>query len=350
MVGLEPVALEDLTAHFPPRAGDTADVRRQAVHVEAGTLGGAPHHGFVAVPVLVAGVFFQALLLQGLQSGLVRGTQQLGAAPGDPHRRPRLGVDDLGALKSFGHIMRNTEGAAARRGLLSGQVDHLGQQLVALGVGQRHVHPEARQEADQALRHGERLAVARRVSPGDDELPAAQPVEPAEAALEVQQVGQRLGRVIDIALKVDDRRPARQYALLVAFLQGGGELAHIAVALAEVNVVADADGFGQERDHDGRLAHRLAVGDLRLGLVEVGERQPQGARGRGEAEARARGLVAEDRDGQPGVEGAHGAAGVVKLAQGLGRKQDRADLIQRMLPSQQEVAVSEIGPKRGQFS
>ena len=45
-------------------------------------------------------------------------------------------------------------------GVLLGDLLHLGHDLVALGVGQHHVHAEAGHQADDALGHGEGLAVA----------------------------------------------------------------------------------------------------------------------------------------------------------------------------------------------
>ena len=68
---------------------------------------------------------------------------------------------------------------------------------------------------------------------------------------------------------------------------------HVGVALADVHVVADADHLRHEGDHVRRLAHRLPVGDLALSLVEVGDGEAQQVAGRGEAEARAGGVVAE---------------------------------------------------------
>ena len=108
------------------------------------------------------------------------------------------------------------------------------------------------------------------------------------------QVGQALGRVVEVALEVDDRRALQQDALAVALVERGGDLAHVGVALAEEHVVADADDLGEEADHRGGLAHGLAVGDLRGGLVELLGREAEQVAGRPEGVARARRLVAED--------------------------------------------------------
>ena len=67
--------------------------------------------------------------------------------------------------------------------------------------------------------HGERLAVARAVGPGHGDLLALQVLQAAEVLLQPGQVGQGLGRVVDVALEVDDAGPAVQHALLGAVVR-----------------------------------------------------------------------------------------------------------------------------------
>src|ERR1041384_8039286 len=57
-------------------------------------------------------------------------------------------------------------------------------------------------------------------------------------------------------------------AFAEAFFDGVGDFAHVFVAFAEIDVVADADGFSEEGDHVGGFAHGLAVGDLGFAFVE----------------------------------------------------------------------------------
>ena len=52
------------------------------------------------------------------------------------------------------------------------------------------------------------------------------------------------------------------------FLDRGRDFGHVFVAFAEEDVVANADGLGEERDHVRGLAHGFAVGDLRFAFVE----------------------------------------------------------------------------------
>ena len=74
------------------------------------------------------------------------------------------------------------------------------------------------------------------------------------------QVGQRLRGMIDVALHVDDRHVGRL-----------GHLAHVPVALAEDQIVADADAVTHRRQDLAGVGGCLAVADLRdVGVQEVG--------------------------------------------------------------------------------
>ena len=66
-------------------------------------------------------------------------------------------------------------------------------QVVALGVGEDHVHAEAGHQRDDALRHRERLAVRGRVGPGHGDLLALERLQAAEGLLQVQEVGHATG-------------------------------------------------------------------------------------------------------------------------------------------------------------
>ena len=97
---------------------------------------------------------------------------------------------------------------------------------------------------------------------------------------QLHQVGHALGGVVDVALQVDQVGPLLQDAGREAVFHGGGYLLHVRVTRAQENVVADADELGKEGDHVGRLAHGLAVGDLRTALVQVLNAQAQQVRRR----------------------------------------------------------------------
>ena len=61
-----------------------------------------------------------------------------------------------------------------------GDLLHLGHHIIALGMGQHHVHAEPGHQADDALGHGQGLAVAGGVSPGHGDLLALQVLHTAE--------------------------------------------------------------------------------------------------------------------------------------------------------------------------
>ena len=106
------------------------------------------------------------------------------------------------------------EGAAGLSAFFGGHLLHLGHDLVALGMGQHHVHAEAGHQADDALGHGEGLAVAGRIGPGHGDLLALQVLHAAELVDDVQHVGHALGGVVDVALQVDQGRLLLQHPVL----------------------------------------------------------------------------------------------------------------------------------------
>ena len=216
-------------------------------------------------------------------------------------------------------------------------------EVVALGVGQRDVHAKARQQRDERLRAGERLAVARRIRPGHGHLLAAEVLQAAKLLDEVKHVGGGLGGVVGVGLQGDERGTVVEHAVVIGLVDGLGDLGHVGVALADVHVVADADDVGHEGDHRGGLAHGLAVGDLRLALIEVLELKAQEVRGLGEREARARGVVTEERDGEARVKDARRDVALAEVAQGGGHDVERAQLVSGLVPGVQEVGVVHAG-------
>ena len=168
----------------------------------------------------------------------------------------------------------------------------------------------------------------------------------------MDQIRHRLRRMVNVALQIDHVGPLMQHAFLKTFLHRGGNLAHVTVALAEIHVVADADDLGQERNHVRRLAHGFAVGDLRFLLVQVRQAQAQRIGRRREAEARARGVVAENGNRQPGVEHAErlAAPGAISERQ-LGDERSRArSSCVGLFPRQQEIFAVSVGFEFREFS
>ena len=95
--------------------------------------------------------------------------------------------------------------------------------------------------------------------------------------------------------------------------------------------------------HRGGLADGLAVGDLGLALVEVLELEAKKVRGLGEREARAGGVVTEERDREAGVEDARGDVALAEVAQRGGHGVEGAELVGGLVPGVQEVGVVHAG-------
>ena len=129
-------------------------------------------------------------------------------------------------------------------------------------MGEGDVHTEAGHQADNALRHREGFAIARRVGPGHGDLLTFQILQRTKVLAQPGEIGHGLRRVVDIALQIDQRRSLRQDALLVAVVQRFADFAHVGVARAKEHVIANADGVGAEGDHVGGFTDRFAVGNL----------------------------------------------------------------------------------------
>ena len=203
-------------------------------------------------------------------------------------------------------------------------------------MGQHHVHAEAGHQADDALGHGEGLAVGGGVSPGHGDLLALQVLHAAEVVDDVQHVGHALGGVVDVALQVDQGGLLLQNAVPVALGHGVHHVVLIGVALADVHVVPDADDVGHEGDHVGGLADGLAVGDLALALVQVLDLQAQQVAGGGEGEAGAGGVVPEQGDAQAGLKDLGGDVVLPHVAQGVGHGEDGLQLVVGLVPGQKK--------------
>ena len=174
-------ALEDRGLHLAALAAHPRDVGRQAVQVQRLPPAGERHEPLGALPVPVAGVLGQQLLLQNRDARavppLVEGRAPLHGREGGPALR----VDQVRAAEGLRHVVDDLEGAARGRGLPRRQRLHLRHQAVALGVGQHHLHPETGEQPDHPLGHGERLAVGGGVGPAHGDLHPAQLLQAAEA-------------------------------------------------------------------------------------------------------------------------------------------------------------------------
>ena len=320
------------------------------MQIECRAAFGQSHFLFVAFPVLEPGIIGQAFLFQLLEAVLVALLEQGGAFEHHLVRRPGLGIDHVSILKGRFHAAGHFKCPAALAALLLSQIDHLGNQAVAFGISQADLHAETGHQADNALGHGERLAITGRVGPAHCDFLAAQIFERAEMTFQLQQVGQRLCGMVNIALEIDDTGSLVEDAPVKPFLHRLRDFAHIGIAFAQVHVVADADRLGQKRNHVGGLAHGFAMGDLGLLLVQLRQAQTQGIDGRGEAEPGAGRVVAEDRDGQAGVKHPERLARLVQLAQALGQERHRAEFVAGLFPGQEKILAVTVELQLMEFS
>ena len=206
-----------------------------------------------------------------------------------------------------------------------------------------HVHAETGHQADDALRDGKGLAVGGRIGPAHGDALSLELVRAAEAVDDVQHVRHALRRMVDVALEIDQRGALFEHAVAPAFLNRRGHRAHVGVALADVHVVADADDVGHEGNHVRGFAHGFAVGDLGFALVEVLHRKAEEVAGAGEAEAGARGIVAEERDAEPGIEHAAGDVVFAQAAQDFRHEEGRGDFVIAFFPREEEVVLIQAG-------
>ena len=304
---------------------------------------GQLHHFLGALPVLVLGILREELLFQRLDAVHIALAIELRALLHGLERRPALGIHNVRILERFCHGVGDLELAAIGLGVLLGNLHHLVHNLVALGIGQRHVHAKAGHEADDALRDGEGLAVAGAVGPGHGHLLALQVLDAAHLMDDVQGVRHALRGMVDVALEVDQRGLLLEHAVLIALGHGVYDLVHVGIALADVHVVANADNVRHEGDHVGGLAHRFAVRDLALALVQILDLKTQQVAGRGEGEARAGAVIAEQRDAEAGVENLRGNVVLAQVPQRVCNSENRLDLILRFFPGQEEIALIHIG-------
>ena len=146
----------------------------------------------------------------------------------------------------------------------------------------------------------------------------------------MRHVGHALRRVVDVALEVDQRGFLLEHTVFMPLLDRFDHFVHIGVALADVHVVADADGVRHEADHVGGLADGFAVRDLALALVEILHFKTQQVAGGRKREARARAVVPKQRDAESGIENLGRNVAFAQISQRVGDGEHRV-LIRRAI-------------------
>ena len=166
----------------------------------------------------------------------------------------------------------------------------------------------------------------------------------------VEDIRHALGRMVDIALQINERRLLLQHAVLIALLDRVDNRLLIGMALADVHIIADADDVRHKRDHVCGLADRLAVGDLTLALVQILHLQPQQVARRGKGESGAGGVVAEIGDTQTGIEDLCGDIALPEIAESVRDGKDCGDLVVGLVPCQEEIVfIHIVNAERSQF-
>lgn len=124
------------------------------------------------------------------------------------------------------------------------------------GMSERHVHAEASEEANDALRDRQRLSVRRRVSPRHSDLLALERLERvAKVRLDVAQVGERLRGVVAIGLQVDHGRAKGKRLLNLRLLERIGKVDEILMRVAKEEVITNADDLDRIHQDDSSRVH-----------------------------------------------------------------------------------------------
>ena len=150
------------------------------MHVKGFAFAGGGHQLFAAFPIPVLGVLSQKLLFQGVDAVEITFAIQVGALFHGAERGPALGIDDVGALKGFGHGVGFAETASVPGGVVPSNGLHFRHHFVSLGMRQNDIHAEAGHQTDNALGNRKGFAVGRAVSPGHGQLFAVEVIRPAK--------------------------------------------------------------------------------------------------------------------------------------------------------------------------
>ena len=284
-------------------------------------------------------VLGEELLLELIYAVKVAVAVELRALLHSRERSPALGIYYIGVAERLFHIVSLCEAAAALLSVGFGYLFYLGHNVVAVGMSEHNVHTEAGEQPDDPLRHAQRLAVAGRIRPGHGDLLALEILDSAEIMDDMVEISHSLGRVVDVALEVDEGRLLLEDAVLIALFESVRDLLLIGMALADVHIVADADDVSHKGDHVGGLADGLAVGDLALALVQILHLYAQQIAGRGKGEAGTGGVIAEVGDTQTRVEYLCRDIPLPEVAERVGYREDRGDLVVGLIPCQEEVVL-----------
>ncbi len=254
------------------------------MHIERLAILGGGHQLFGARPILELGVVQQTTLLQLLQSCLVVVLDDFRSLFHHGKRRPALRIDDIGILECFSHRVDSLVRSTVRFRVLLGDFFNFAHHVVPFRVSEHDIHSEAGEKSDDSLRNGKRLAVGGTVRPCHRHFLALEIFHASKMVDYMEHIRHRLCRVVDVALKVHQRRSLFQHPLVIPFLHSISNLLHIGVAFANIHIISNSDDIRHETDHISGFPNGLAVSDLALLFIEILDFQAKQVTGAGKAE------------------------------------------------------------------
>src|SRR5713226_1446984 len=216
-----------------------AAVGGQAVHVDS-VFSGERHAAFVADPafILADGVYHPGGVFDGYQ------------------RPPTFGIDDIGIIEGFVHVVDDFETASSLPGIVGGILQDLRHQLKLRWMGKCDIRAKLGEEFDDRLRQRKRFSVGFGIGPGHNYFFALQIAFLLDTG---HQVGHGLAGVVDVALHVDDGDTG-------VF----GHITQVFVAIAPI-AVANGNTMSIGREDSADLFGGIAVRDLHfVGFQEDG--------------------------------------------------------------------------------
>ena len=300
------------------------------------------HEFLCAAPVLMLRVLLQQLLFKGVNAVKIPLCVEIRALLHGREGRPALRIDDIRIPEGLRHAAGLRKGSAALLGVPAGDLLNLREHVIAFRMGKNHIHAEPCHKTDHALGHAERFPVAGTVSPAHGQLFPLQILHPAEIMDDLFHIRHTLGRMVDIALQVDQGRLLLQDPVLIALSHGVRDKLLVSMPLPDVHVIADSDHVRHKGNHVGGFPDCLAMGDLALLLVQVLHGKSQQVAGGGKGKSRSGGIVPENGNSETRIEDPGGNISLPEIAQRIRDRKDSHNLIICLIPGQKEIIIVHV--------
>ena len=168
--------------------------------------------------------------------------------------------------------------------------------------------------------------------------------------LQPGEVGHRLGRVVDVALQIDQSRTLRQNAIGKTVVERSANFTHVGVTSTEEHVVADTDRISAEGNHVSGFANGFTVGDLRLAFVEILLAETEQVQSGSIGETGTRGVVTENRDAEATAKDLGGDVVSAHALERVSNLEHLLELVGALFPGQKKIFVMQIGLQCANFS